>query len=242
MYDGAIGLFRFFGRCAYRRGSLAVGTMRHGLGWRHLHHATSGRVSACAWINAGGGWFFVVRLMPQPAGTVPGNGGGLVVLKPLEQALTDGDTIHAVVLGSAIANDGVRKVDYLAPGVRGQMHAIGEAWSVAGIEPASLGMIESHGTGTVIGDPIEIRALAQLFAHFAEAGQPPPRSCLIGSVKANIGHLNVASGIAGFIKTVLALREGLIPGTPGVLKSQSRSSFCGYAVAAQGRDLALARN
>ena len=129
------------------------------------------------------------------------------------------------MLCSAIANDGARKVDYLAPGVRGQMHAIGEAWSVAGIEPATLGMIESHGTGTVIGDPIEIRALAQLFAHFAEAGQPPPKSCLIGSVKANIGHLNVASGIAGFIKTVLALREGLIPGTPGFSNPNPEAPF-----------------
>ncbi len=151
----------------------------------------------------------------EATGTIPGNGAGLVVLKRLDKARADGDTVHAVILGSAIANDGSRKVDYLAPGIRGQMRAVGEAWSVAGIDPASLGMIEAHGTGTRLGDPIEISALNKLFAHFAAEGNPPPALCRIGSVKANIGHLNVASGIAGFIKAVLAVRDGIIFGTPG---------------------------
>jgi len=161
------------------------------------------------------------------AGTVPGNGAGLVVLKRLDRARADGDTIHAVVLGSAIANDGSRKVDYLAPGIRGQMRAVGEAWSVAGIEPASLGMIEAHGTGTALGDPIEITALGRLFRHFAEQGLPPPETCRIGSVKANIGHLNVASGIAGFIKAVLAVRDGVIPGVPGFDSPNPEAPFDG---------------
>ena len=168
------------------------------------------------------------------AGTVPGNGAGLVVLKRLDRARADGDTIHAVVRGSAIANDGARKVDYLAPGIRGQMRAVGEAWSVAGIEPASLGMIEAHGTGTALGDPIEINALSQVFGHFAEQGYPPPAHCRIGSVKANIGHLNVASGIAGFIKTVLALRDGIIPGTPGFQRQNPDAPFANTPLTLSG--------
>jgi polyketide synthase PksM/rhizoxin synthesis polyketide synthase/nonribosomal peptide synthetase RhiB len=159
------------------------------------------------------------------AGTVPGNGAGLVVLKRLDRACADGDTIHAVVLGSAIANDGSRKVDYLAPGIRGQMRAVGEAWSVAGVEPASLGLIEAHGTGTALGDPIEITALSRLFRHLAEQGLPPPETCRLGSVKANIGHLNVASGIAGFIKAVLAVRDGVIPGVPGFHSPNPEAPF-----------------
>jgi len=158
-------------------------------------------------------------------GTVPGNGAGLVVLKRLDRALADADTIHAVILGSAIANDGARKVDYLAPGIRGQMRAVGEAWSVAGIEPSSLGMIEAHGTGTRLGDPIEITALKRLFGHFADEGFSPPKSCRISSVKANIGHLNVASGIAGFIKAVLSVRDGVIPGIPGFQSPNPEAGF-----------------
>ncbi len=161
------------------------------------------------------------------AGTVPGNGAGLVVLKRLHRARADGDTIHAVVLGSAIANDGSRKVDYLAPGIRGQMRAIGEAWSVAGIEPASLGLIEAHGTGTRLGDPIEIKALNQVFGHFSGEGLAPPECCRIGSVKANIGHLNVASGIAGFIKAVLAVRDGIIHAVPGFRSANPEAQFDG---------------
>jgi len=163
----------------------------------------------------------------EASGTIPGNGAGLVVLKRLDRARADGDVVHAVILGSAIANDGARKVDYLAPGIRGQMRAVGEAWSVAGIDPASLGMIEAHGTGTRLGDPIEISALNKLFAHFAAEGSPAPSLCHIGSVKANIGHLNVASGIAGFIKAVLAVRDGIIFGTPGFHSPNTEAPFAG---------------
>ena len=142
-------------------------------------------------------------------GAVPGNGLGIVVLKPLARALADGDTIHAVIRGSALNNDGARKADFLAPSVAGQRRAIVEALAMADVPAESLGMVECHGTGTAIGDPVEIRALAQAFAASGHPGGGP--RCLIGSVKGNIGHLNAAGGIAGLIKAVLALRHGLVP-------------------------------
>jgi polyketide synthase PksM/rhizoxin synthesis polyketide synthase/nonribosomal peptide synthetase RhiB len=151
-------------------------------------------------------------------GAVPGNGLGIVVLKPLARALADGDTVQAVIRGSAMNNDGARKADFLAPSVAGQRRAIVEALAMAEVPADSLGMVECHGTGTAIGDPVEIRALAQAFA---AAGATPGAGarCLIGSVKSNIGHLNAAGGIAGLLKAVLALRHGVVPpslhqGTP----------------------------
>ncbi len=141
------------------------------------------------------------------SGAVPGNGCALVVLKPLADALADGDTVHAVIRGSALNNDGRHKADYLAPSVRGQARVVGEALTVAGLSADAIGYVEAHGTGTALGDPIEIRALTQAFRHFTDARA----SCAIGSVKASIGHLNVASGIAGLVKAVLALEHGLVP-------------------------------
>ena len=138
-------------------------------------------------------------------GTVNGDGVGLVLLKPLSAALADGDTIHAVVKGSAINNDGSLKAGYTAPSVDGQARAISEALAVAGVEPRGISYIEAHGTGTPLGDPIEISALASVFRGC------PPASCAIGSLKTNIGHLDPAAGIAGFIKTVLALRHAQLP-------------------------------
>lgn len=140
-------------------------------------------------------------------GTVPGNGLGVVVLKLLSRAVADGDTIHAVIRGSAMNNDGARKTDYLAPSVQGQARVVGEALAVADVDPASIGYIETHGTGTLIGDPIEIRALARVFQRkaFGDA------RCALGSLKPSIGHLHVASGVAGLIRAALAVREGVIP-------------------------------
>lgn len=161
----------------------------------------------------------------EAKGTVPGNGAGLVVLKRLDQALADGDCIHAVIKGSAMANDGSQKVDYLAPGVKGQVRAIGEAWSVANVPPSTLGYIEGHGTGTRLGDPIEIEALSHVFEQFERAGQARPDRCWISSAKGTLGHLNVASGIAGFIRAVLAVREGFIPGTPGFTSPNPEAAF-----------------
>jgi acyl transferase domain-containing protein len=138
-------------------------------------------------------------------GTVFSNGVGVVALKRLEDALADGDPICAVILGSAINNDGAQKIGYTAPSVDGQAAVIAEAQQLAGVEPETIGYVETHGTGTPLGDPIELAALTQAF------GAAEPGSCAIGTVKSNIGHLDSAAGVAGLIKTVLALQHGLIP-------------------------------
>ncbi|QIS12939.1 type I polyketide synthase [Nocardia arthritidis] len=141
------------------------------------------------------------------AGTVFGSGAGAVVLKRLDDALADGNNIHAVIIGSAVNNDGGRKVGYTAPGITGQRNVIREALDVAGIAAESIGYVEAHGTGTRLGDPIEIAALTSAYREHTEARQ----FCAIGSVKTNVGHLNSAAGVAGFIKAVLAVRDGKIP-------------------------------
>lgn len=140
-------------------------------------------------------------------GMVGGSGVGTVVLKRYSEALADGDRIHAVIKGSAVNNDGTRKAGFTAPGVDGQAAVIAEAQAVAGVDPATIGYIEAHGTGTALGDPIEVTALTQAFrAHTDETG-----FCALGSVKSNFGHLDAAAGIASLIKTALALEHGRIP-------------------------------
>lgn len=143
----------------------------------------------------------------KAGGTVTGNGIGIVVLKRLDEALADGDCIHAVIKGTAINNDGSHKVGYTAPSIEGQAEAIAEALAFARIDPETIGYIETHGTGTALGDPIEMTALKQAFARQTQRHQ----FCAIGSVKTNIGHLDAAAGIAGLIKTVLALKHQQIP-------------------------------
>jgi amino acid adenylation domain-containing protein/non-ribosomal peptide synthase protein (TIGR01720 family) len=140
------------------------------------------------------------------AGIVGGNGVGVVVLKRLSRALADGDTVHAVVLGSAVNNDGSIKVGYTAPSVEGQSAVVARALEQAGAAPGSIDYIEAHGTGTKLGDPIEIAALDRVFQ---KAGVG--KRIAIGSVKTNFGHLDAAAGVAGFIKAVLALEHGQIP-------------------------------
>lgn len=132
-------------------------------------------------------------------GIVGGNGVGVVALKGLAEAVADGDVIHAVIKGSAINNDGKIKLGYSAPSEDGQRRVIEAALGAAEIEPQGISYIEAHGTATQLGDPLEAAALAKVFA-----GGP---GCAIGSVKANIGHLDAAAGVAGFIKTVLCLRH-----------------------------------
>ncbi len=143
------------------------------------------------------------------AGTIGGNGVGIVVLKKYEHALADGDTIHAVIRGSAVNNDGAQKVGFTAPSVTGQMSVISEALAVAGVAPEDVSYVEAHGTGTILGDPIELRALNHVFATDGHA----PASCAIGAVKTNIGHLDAAAGVAGLIKVTQALRHREIPPT-----------------------------
>jgi amino acid adenylation domain-containing protein len=138
-------------------------------------------------------------------GTVFGSGAGVVVLKPLDRAMADGDHIYAVVKGSAVNNDGNRKVGYTAPSIEGQAEVIREAQQIAGVEPETVTYIEAHGTGTALGDPVEVEALTEAF-NTEKRG-----FCGIGSVKTNVGHLDAAAGVAGFIKTVLALYHKRIP-------------------------------
>ncbi|HMD83202.1 MAG TPA: SDR family NAD(P)-dependent oxidoreductase [Terriglobia bacterium] len=140
-------------------------------------------------------------------GTGLGSGLGIVVLKRLEDAMAAGDCIHAVIKGTAINNDGDQKIGYTAPSVEGQAKVIAMAQAVAGIKPETITYIEAHGTGTTLGDPIEIEALTRAF----RAGTAAKGFCAIGSVKTNFGHLEAAAGIAGLIKTVLALKHKLLP-------------------------------
>src|SRR4029077_5706192 len=129
-------------------------------------------------------------------GTVFGSGGGILVLKRLTDALADGDTIRAVIKGSAVNNDGSEKAGYTAPSVDSQADAVVEALANAGVEADSIGYVEAHGSGTPVGDPIEVHALTKAFRTFtARSG-----FCALGSVKTNVGHLDAAAGIAGVIK------------------------------------------
>jgi len=141
------------------------------------------------------------------AGTVPGDGVGIVVLKRLSEAQVDGDHIRAVIPGFALNNDGYRKVGYTAPSVDGQAEVIAMAHASADVDPGTISYLEAHGTGTALGDPIEIAALNQAFGK----RRPEQGYCAIGSVKSNIGHLDTAAGVAGLIKTVLALEHRRIP-------------------------------
>ena len=165
-----------------------------------------------------GGYFYQEGGIPSPdgycrafdskaEGTVLSDGVGIVVLKRLSEALADGDTIYAVIKGSAINNDGSVKVSFTAPSVDGQAEVIAFAQALSGVPVDTISYIEAHGTGTSLGDPIEIAALTQAFG-----GSTDKKGfCAIGSVKTNIGHLDTAAGVASLIKTVLALRYKEIP-------------------------------
>jgi pyochelin synthetase len=142
-------------------------------------------------------------------GTVFGSGVGLVVLKPLAAALADGDTIHSVIKGTAINNDGAQKVGFTAPNMLGQAEAIARAQQRAGVSPDTIGLLEAHGTGTNLGDPIELGALRKVFGGPRGDGT----RCALGSVKSNIGHLDAAAGVTGLIKTVAALKNKKLPPT-----------------------------
>jgi phthiocerol/phenolphthiocerol synthesis type-I polyketide synthase E len=138
-------------------------------------------------------------------GTLFGEGLGVVVLKRLEEAIQDRDHIYAVIRSTAVNNDGKRKVGYTAPSVNGQAECITLAHKVAGIEPGSVSYIEAHGTGTKIGDAIEIEALNKAFNYDTQ------HRCAIGTVKSNLGHLDAVAGVAGLIKTALSLKNRMLP-------------------------------
>ncbi|WP_257165478.1 type I polyketide synthase [Bradyrhizobium sp. SRS-191] len=143
------------------------------------------------------------------AGTLPSNGVGVIALKRIEDALEAGDRIYALIRGTAINNDGGRKVGFTAPSIQGQADVLTLARKVAGVDPSEIGFIEAHGTGTVMGDPIEIAALAEAFG----PAEPGATRCWIGSLKSNVGHLKAAAGVAGLIKAALALHHREIPPT-----------------------------
>ena len=140
-------------------------------------------------------------------GSVSASGAGVVVLKRLQDAIADGDPIHAVLRGSAINNDGAGKVGFAAPGVDGQAEVIEAALAAAGVSPRSVGYVEAHGTATRLGDPVEIAALTKAYRRHTDDRQ----FCAIGSVKANIGHAGAAAGVAGLIKAIQALRHRTLP-------------------------------
>jgi acyl transferase domain-containing protein/acyl carrier protein len=142
------------------------------------------------------------------SGAVEGNGCGVVALKRLADAVADGDRVYAVIRGSAVNNDGSAKVGFTAPSVEGQAEVISEALMISGVEPETIGYVETHGSGTPLGDPIEVAALTQAFR---AAGAEGEAFCAIGSVKTNFGHCNTAAGVAGLIKTTLALVHKTLP-------------------------------
>jgi acyl transferase domain-containing protein len=156
-------------------------------------------------------------------GTVAGEGVGVVVLKRLREALADRDHVRAVILGAALNNDGSLKVGYTAPSVDGQAAVITLAHAMAAIDPETITYLEAHGTGTELGDPIEIAALTQAFRTATERRE----FCALGSVKTNIGHLDAAAGVAGLIKTVLALEHGVLPPSLHFSEPSPRIGFAG---------------
>ena len=144
----------------------------------------------------------------KATGTLFGSGVGVVVLKRLEEAITDNDTVYAVIKSTAVNNDGARKVGYTAPGIEGQAEVITRALTLAGVNPRTIGYVETHGTGTPLGDPVEITALTKAYRPATNANQ----YCAVGSVKSNIGHLDAAAGVASLIKTVLSLyHQQIVP-------------------------------
>jgi amino acid adenylation domain-containing protein len=142
-------------------------------------------------------------------GTVFGSGLGVVLLKRLEDAIHDGDQIYAVIRGFAVNNDGAAKVGYTAPSVEGQASVIAMAQEAAGVEPESIGYIEAHGTGTPLGDPIELAGLTKAF----RARTNRKQFCTIGTAKTNVGHLDIAAGVTGLINATHIVRDGVFPPT-----------------------------
>lgn len=169
----------------------------------------------------------------RASGTVFGNGAAIVVLKLLEEAIEDRDNIYAVIRGSAINNDGAQKAGFVAPSATGQQAVIEEALSIANVDPRTIGYVETHGTGTKLGDPIEISALTAAYQHLSNDSLSNDSSeradtdlkCAIGSVKTNVGHLEEAAGVAGLIKVCMALKHQQIPASLNFNTPNSRIDF-----------------
>ncbi|HZE88581.1 MAG TPA: SDR family NAD(P)-dependent oxidoreductase, partial [Verrucomicrobiae bacterium] len=156
------------------------------------------------------------------AGCVKGNGSALVVLRRLDDALRDRDSIRAVIKGSAINNDGALKVGFTAPSDEGQSSVIAEALAAAGVDPSTIGYVEAHGTGTTLGDPVEVAALARAFGRTLDGHR-----CALGSAKTNVGHLDAAAGAAGVVKAALALAHREIPPSLHFERPNPKIAFAG---------------
>ena len=143
----------------------------------------------------------------EARGTVRGSGMAFVVLRRLDEALDDGDTVHAIIRGTAVNNDGAERAGYTTPGLRGQAEVVAEALAISGVSADSIDYVEAHGTGTAVGDPIEVAALTRAFRRTTQR----KGYCALGSVKTNIGHLDAGAGVTGIVKTVLALQHEQIP-------------------------------
>ncbi len=154
-------------------------------------------------------------------GTVFGSGAGVILLKRLADAIASRDSIYAIIRGSAINNDGSDKASFTAPSVQGQVNVICDALRASEIDPDTIGYVECHGTGTLLGDAIEVRALVKAFGKGVEA------SCAIGSVKTNVGHLDAAAGMTGLIKTALSLKHQMIPASLHYVKPNPQINFEG---------------
>ncbi|SFP82876.1 Acyl transferase domain-containing protein [Actinomadura madurae] len=157
------------------------------------------------------------------SGTVFGAGAGVVLLKRLSEAVTDRDAIHAVIIGSAVNNDGAAKAAYAAPSEAGQAEVLASALRVARIDPVSVGYVEGHGTGTPVGDPVEVAALNRVYG----ADRRGARDVALGSVKSNVGHLGAAAGICGLVKAVHSVREGVVPASLNFSDPNPRIDFDG---------------
>ncbi len=206
-------------QCACSTSTVAIHLAVQSLLSRESDVALCGGVSV-SWIRSKGGYHFVAggilsrdghtrTFDADASGTIFADGVGLVVLKRLEDAITDGDDIQSVILGTAANNDGDTKVSYTAPGVDGQSRVFAEALAVAGVSAEEIGYIEAHGTGTALGDPIEVEALQRVIRTKTAKKQ----YCGIGSLKSNLGHLNTISGLAALIKASRSVKTGEIPPT-----------------------------
>ncbi|MDT4991565.1 MAG: hypothetical protein QOH97_1457 [Actinoplanes sp.] len=173
----------------------ASAVLPHGAGYLYQEGGTASPDGHCRAFDA------------RAAGTRFGSGVGLVLLKRLDDALTDSDGVLAVIRGSAVNNDGSAKAGFTAPSAAGQAAVIAQALAVADVDPDTIGLVEAHGTGTIIGDPIEVAGLTRAFRRSTERRG----FCAIGSVKTNVGHLDVAAGVTGLIKVVQALGKRVLP-------------------------------
>ena len=204
-------------QCACSTSTVAMHLAMQSLLAHECDLALAGGVSV-SWLRGKGGYHYVeggilsrdghTRAFDANAsGTVFADGVAIAVLKRLDEAVADGDDIQAVILGTAVNNDGATKGSYTAPSIDGQFDVLSDAMSVADISPETIGYVEAHGTGTALGDPIEIDALQRVFRTATDKKQ----FCGVGSLKTNMGHLNTISGLAGTIKAALCVKTGEIP-------------------------------